>query len=99
MERTTSKGKKASYSGHDFLCYSQSKAILAYANQNRDYRIFKDFAFYIMKKDCEKQATDIMEISGKKYAFDSTTNSLCLATFPWEKFRRKKGRRQSSSLI
>lgn len=52
-----------------------------------------------MKKACEKQATDIMEILGKKYAFDSTTNSLCLATFPWEKFRRKKGRRQSLSLI
>ncbi|MFP5131041.1 DUF4372 domain-containing protein, partial [Phocaeicola coprocola] len=25
-----------------------AKATLAYANQNRDYRIFEDFAFYIM---------------------------------------------------
>ena len=27
-----------------------AKATLAYANQNRDYRIFEDFAFYMMKK-------------------------------------------------
>lgn len=26
-----------------------AKSTLAYANQNRDYRIFEDFAFYIMK--------------------------------------------------
>ena len=32
-----------------------------------------------------------MDIPGKKYAFDSTTIPLCLATFPWAKFRRKKG--------
>ena len=33
----------------------------------------------------------ILDIPGKKYAFDSTTIPLCLATFPWAKFRRKKG--------
>ena len=31
-------------------------------------------------------ATTILDISGKKYAFDSTTIPLCLATFPWAKF-------------
>ena len=68
-----------------------AKATLAYANQNRDYRIFEDFAFYIMKEACEKRATNILEILGKKYAFDSTTIPLCIATFPWAKYRRKKG--------
>ena len=68
-----------------------AKATLAYANQNRDYRIFEDFAFYIMKEACEKRATNILEIPGKKYAFDSTTIPLCIATFPWAKYRRKKG--------
>ena len=28
------------------------KATLAYANQTRDYRIFEDFAFYMMKEAC-----------------------------------------------
>ena len=31
------------------------KATLAYANQTRDYRIFEDFAFYMMKEACEKR--------------------------------------------
>ena len=67
------------------------KATLAYANQTRDYRIFEDFAFYMMKEACKKRETNILNIPGKKYAFDSTTIPLCLATFPWAKFRSKKG--------
>lgn len=68
-----------------------AKVTLAYANQNRDYRIFEDFAFYMIKEACEKRATNISKIPGNKYAFDSTTIPLCIATFPWVKFRRKKG--------
>lgn len=33
----------------------------------------------------------MLNIPGKKYAFDSTTIPLCLSTFPWAKFRSKKG--------
>ena len=69
-----------------------AKTTHATANQNRDYRIFGDFAFYMMKEACEKRTTNIFDIFGKKYAFDSTTIPLCLATFPWVKFRSKKGR-------
>lgn len=68
-----------------------AKATLAYANQHRDYRIFEDFAFYMMKEACDKRTTNILDIPGKKFAFDSTTISLYLATFPWAKFRKKKG--------
>ena len=50
---------------------SVAKATLAYANQNRDCRIFEDFAFYMMKEACEKRATNILDIPSKKYAFDS----------------------------
>lgn len=68
-----------------------AKVTLAYANQNRDYRIFEDFAFHIMKKASEKRATNILEVQENKYAFDSTTIPLCLAIFPRVKSRRKKG--------
>lgn len=68
-----------------------AKTTLASANQNRDYRIFEDVAFYMMKEACEKRVTNMMDIPGRKYAFDSTTIPLCLSTFPWAKFRRKKG--------
>lgn len=68
-----------------------AKTTLASANQNRDYKIFEDYAFYMMKEACEKRSTNLMNIPGKKYAFDSTTIPLCLSIFPWAKFRSKKG--------
>lgn len=43
-----------------------------------------------MKEACEKRATKILDIPGNKYAFDSTTIPLCLAIFPWAKFRERK---------
>lgn len=46
-----------------------AKSTLAYANQHRDYRVFEDFAFHIMREACEKQSINILEIPGKKYAF------------------------------
>ena len=49
-----------------------AKTTLASANQNRDYRIFEDFAFYMMKEACEKRSTNLLDIPGKKYAFDNT---------------------------
>ena len=36
-----------------------AKTTLASANQNRDYRIFEDFAFYMMKEACEKRAINL----------------------------------------
>lgn len=68
-----------------------AKTTLATAYQNRDYRIFEEFAFYMMTQAREKRATDIFKPGGKVYAFDSTTIPLCLSVFWWAKFRKKKG--------
>ena len=68
-----------------------AKTTLATANQNRDFRIFEEFAFYMMTQAREKRATDIFKLGGKVYAFDSTTIPLCLLVFWWAKFRKKKG--------
>mgnify|MGYP002624686379 CR=1 FL=1 len=68
-----------------------AKTTLATANQNRDFRIFEEFAFYMMAQAREKRATDIFKLGGKVYAFDSTTIPLCLSVFWWAKFRKKKG--------
>ena len=68
-----------------------AKTTLATANQNRDFRIFEEFAFYMMTHAREKRATDIFKLGGKVYAFDSTTIPLCLSVFWWAKFRKKKG--------
>ena len=68
-----------------------AKTTFASANQNRDYRIFEDFAFYMMEQARKKRVTDIFKLKGNVYAFDSTTIPLCLSIFWWAKFRKKKG--------
>lgn len=68
-----------------------AKTTLASSNQNRDYRIFEEFAFSMMKIAREKRATKIFQLGGNVYAFDSTTIPLCLSVFWWAKFRKHKG--------
>jgi len=68
-----------------------AKTTFATANQNRNYRIFEEFAFYMMDQARSKRAVDIFKLKGKVYAFDSTTIPLCLSVFWWAKFRKKKG--------
>lgn len=68
-----------------------TRSNLAKANENRDYRIFEDFAFYIIDEARKCNAIDIFKLDGNVYAFDSTTIDLCLELFPWAKFRKHKG--------
>ena len=68
-----------------------TRSNLAKANTNRDYRIFEDFAYYLVSEARRKRATDIFKLDGNVYAFDSTTISLCLDVFWWAKFRKHKG--------
>lgn len=46
---------------------------------------------YIIKEACEKRMTNVLDIPSRKYAFDSTTIPLRLATFPMVK---SEGRRE-----
>ena len=68
-----------------------TRSNLAKANENRDYRIFEDFAFYMIDEARKCNVTDIFKLDGNVYAFDSTTIDLCLEMFPWAKFRKHKG--------
>lgn len=68
-----------------------SKSSLARANQDRDYRIFEEFAYYLVNEARQKRVSDIFKLGGNVYAFDSTTIDLCLSVFWWAKFRKKKG--------
>lgn len=64
---------------------------LSKANERRDYRIFEEFAFYMIDHARRKRQTDIFKLGGNVYAFDSTTIDLCLSVFEWAKFRAHKG--------
>jgi len=68
-----------------------TKSNLSKANRNRDYRIFEEYAYRVVAEARACRATDIFKLDGNVYAFDSTTIDLCLSTFQWALFRKKKG--------
>ncbi|MEA4995958.1 MAG: IS4 family transposase [Petrimonas sp.] len=80
-----------SKSYHLGLGKNVSKSSLARANQDRDYRIFEEYAYYLVNEARQKRVSDIFKLDGNIYAFDSTTIDLCLSVFWWAKFREKKG--------
>ncbi len=63
---------------------------LAYANANRDYKMFEEFAYRMIAIAQEKRINRPFELAGKFYAFDSTTIDLCMSLFEWAYFRKKK---------
>jgi hypothetical protein len=70
-----------------------SRNTLANANQVRDWRIYADFAQILITTARELYVGDRFGVDLKQtvYALDSTTIDLCLALFPWAKFRKHKG--------
>jgi len=69
-----------------------SRTTLAKANENRDWRIFADFAQVLIRTARTLYANDpfAVELEQTVYALDSTTIDLCLSLFPWAKFRKRK---------
>ena len=70
---------------------SVTRSNLAKANEQRDYRIFEDLAYYLVAEARSKSTEKIFGFDGHVYAFDSTTIDLCLEVFEWTKFRKHKG--------
>lgn len=70
-----------------------SKANLAKANENRDYRIYESFAMNLVAQ-AQKLAIPFAEFDLKikepVYAIDATVIDLCLSVFWWGKFRKHK---------
>jgi len=67
-----------------------TRSNLAKANENRDSKIFEDFAYILIEIARRKLNNDDFQIKGKVYAFDSTTIDLCLSVFWWATFRTTK---------
>ena len=68
-----------------------TRSNLSKANENRESKIFEDFAYYLIDVARGKRSNSDFAIKGKVYAFDSTTIDLCLSAFWWAKFRKHKG--------
>ena len=69
-----------------------ARANLARANENRDWRIYADFAQILIAQARKLYANDDFGLDLKQtaYAFDSSTIDLCLSLFPWATFRKHK---------
>ena len=67
-----------------------TRSNLSKANENRNYKIFEDFANHLILIAQEKNCNDSFEIKGNIYAFDSSTIDLCLSVFWWAHFRTTK---------
>jgi transposase len=66
---------------------------LTRANENRDWRIWADFAQSLIKTARPLYLEDsdfTLELDNTVYALDSSTIDLCLSVFKWAKFRKKK---------
>jgi hypothetical protein len=71
---------------------SVSRNTLDHANENRYWRIYADFAQVLIKIARELYANDDfgLELKQTVYVFGLTTIDLCLALYPWAKFRKTK---------
>lgn len=69
-----------------------SRSTLADANENRDWRIYADFAQVLIHtaRDLYRNDNFGVDLQNTVYALDSTTIDLCLSVFPWAKFRKTK---------
>lgn len=79
---------------HSGLNRSVSRSTIADANENRDWRIYADFAQILILEARDLYKTDnefLQRIDQVAYALDSTTIDLSLGLFPWARFRRNKG--------
>mgnify|MGYP000883004062 CR=1 FL=1 len=78
-----------------------SRATLARANENRDWRIYADFAQVLIHIARDLYSKDSFEIDLEEtvYALDATIIDLCLSLFPWAKFRKSKAGIKLHTLI
>ena len=69
-----------------------SRSTLADANENRDWRIYRDFAQILIRTARDLYAGDDfgIQLDETAYALDASTIDLCLSVFPWAKFRKTK---------
>ena len=78
-----------------------SRSTLADANENRDWRIFADFAQVLIRMARPLYAHDPLgvDLDQSLYALDSTTIDLCLSLFPWARFRKHKAAVKMHTLL
>ena len=80
---------------------NMAKSTLADANEQRDCRIYMDFAMRLIYTARQLYASDsfAVELEQTVYALDTTTIDLCLSVFPWARFRTTKAAVKMHTLL
>jgi transposase len=70
-----------------------ARSTLARANEQRDWRIYHDFAQVLIRHARKLYAREPLAVALERtvYALDSTVIELCLSLFPWAHSQRQKG--------
>jgi hypothetical protein len=70
-----------------------ARSTLADANESRSWRIWEDFAHVLIALTRPLYVDEDLgvDLEQTAYALDATTIDLCLALFPWARFRQAKG--------
>lgn len=77
------------------------KSTIGYQNKVRNWEIFKDYYFSLLKSLGQQAATKRVKfrIKSKIFLLDSTTISLCLSLFDWAKYKTAKGAVKMHTLL
>jgi hypothetical protein len=77
------------------------RSTLADANQDRDWRIYAEFAQRLIAQARRLYAGEslLADLNNTVYALDSTTIDLCLSLFPWAHFRSTKAAVKMHTLL
>jgi hypothetical protein len=76
---------------YHFGAQKLSRSTLSDANHKRDYRIYEDLFFLLLKRVQKIAPKYKLKLNRKLFVLDSTTIDLCLKLFPWARFRKAKG--------
>jgi hypothetical protein len=78
---------------HLGLPKAPNKSTLSYANEHRPWQVYQDMFYSILKRchDVTSKRKRKFRFKNKLLSLDASVIDLCLAMFPWAKFRSTKG--------
>lgn len=78
-----------------------SRSTLADANESRDWRIYADLAQALIgeARTLYRNEPFSVELSNTVYALDSTTIDLCMALFPWARYKTTQNAMKLHTLL
>jgi len=76
-----------------------ARSTVSYANANRNSALYEETFYDLLGKCKDVTPKHRFRFKNPLYALDATVIDLCLAAFPWAKFRKTKGALKIHSLL